>query len=262
MIEELKGIGKEKEKIGTKDNIARLIELENEVMNFKDIVSLTGDIVRAYKKISQLDIPKFNAVELESYLRISENIFPSMLDRMAIMKGLYSGYLLSTLTARNKKKRKNTAFHLDGHGARFDYLFFSAKTIDKLVITNFKGKGICSHAGRAGSLNTLIVDRCEGGDIGYNIGYDKGRIGLVAMINSTEEGISFFESNKNCDVLIYKKGRFNYWVKSSDKIKRVDYDNAFVKLLHGINEKSDSKQYSKEMISTYQMMKKRKKNDD
>ncbi|MBT5022780.1 hypothetical protein HOK51_07810 [Candidatus Woesearchaeota archaeon] len=78
------------------------------------------------------------------------------------LMGLYSGWLLSTLTRKNKKQNKSTLFYIDGQGMKFDYLFYNANCIDWLIVDNFKGNHLCNMIGREkGSVNLAAIINCE-----------------------------------------------------------------------------------------------------
>lgn len=219
MLEELKGINKEREEKGReKSTVEYLLETCNEVIQeYKTKITNNynkmQEVYQAmYKKIEK-KLPEYNEKDLTSLIFTKANNEHDKKESTAL--GLYTGILLHILTKRNQKKGKKTQFYINGKGNKFDYLFYFAKEVDELTIESFTGDNICeciaSYEGKAnkitlnnnkgnytawyagsdqGNINTLIINNNKGNDAAIFAGYDEGNINKIIINNITGENIA------------------------------------------------------------------------
>ncbi len=92
--------------------------------------------------------------------------------------GILTGVLLDILTEKERAEGREAALSIDGGGARFDMLFYGAKNIGRLFISNFTGNRICADIGRdKGKVDLVSVSFCSGDGILSGAGSSRGSCG-------------------------------------------------------------------------------------
>lgn len=90
--------------------------------------------------------------------------------------GIFTGVLLDILTEKERAQGREAAISIDGGGARFDMLFYGAKNIGRLFISNFTGNRICADiGGDKGKVGLVSVSFCSGEDILSGAGNSRGK---------------------------------------------------------------------------------------
>ena len=134
----------------------------------------------------------FSATDLESYI-LTRSFNYDFKQPESLVVGMYSGCLLSRLTQENYSKNKSTDLRLCGGNSNFDYLFFCAKTVDKLFIDSFVGSHICSHLSNKGTLNLVSLTNCKGDWFLNNINPAQGNPKLYVLVNHVGSNASVGE---------------------------------------------------------------------
>lgn len=134
----------------------------------------------------------FQEDDIKEYVFSNLNRDDAISEKMIL--GMYTGFLLDILTRRNKSKDnakgKRTRIYINGHGSRFDYLFFFAKTIDELIVDNFRGDSICSFIGSYyGRTNSIALLNIIGDGTASNIASNHGKVEQVISINNNGKGL-------------------------------------------------------------------------
>lgn len=242
-FDSLKGIGSEKEVNGGDENPAiNLLEMEKLTFELyfseweKKFLSDDEEDEKEYMKKfytsldSSLKIGKFDEKDLESYLMMSNGeLFE---DHSVLLRGIYSGYLLTLLTRRNREENKSTSFYFNGHGKEYHCLFCCAKDVDSVIIDNFCGDAVgTAIGGFGGNANSILFYNCKGDGLGVGIG-SEGNCGLVSFVKCEGEsmgveigiegkiGVAFASNCKGFDLLgsgLFKKGKAGVlWVTDNE----------------------------------------------
>ncbi len=162
---------------------------------------LMGSMYKHFKE--ELKNVDYTEEDIKSF--IFANINRKLTEDEAKVLGLYTGCLLSILTDKNKAQNKPTKLYIDGGGARFDYLFHSARHVDELIVDNFEGISPCNGVGEDGYANLVAITNCKGDNIGIELGAN-GKLGLVILVNNEDDEGSITAASKkgNADMyLIY-----------------------------------------------------------
>ena len=94
--------------------------------------------------IKELKETSLTEQDIKEFVLATSNIeMPSIDHRVAL--GIYSGCLLTLLAERNKREGKETKFHINGHGNRFDYLFIGVNGLDEIIVQRFSGDDILNN---------------------------------------------------------------------------------------------------------------------
>lgn len=169
-FDNLKGIQKEREvKDRKKTNLEYLLEAEKVIVEKYskgitkfDVGALSEKICPVLNKEvkKNLEYINFNKEDIKDLIFAKVNNDYNVYETQVL--GAYTGCLLNLLTERNQKDGKRTKLYINGHGNRFDYLFFRTTNIDELIINNFVGDWIGSHAGETGKINFLCGLNIDG----------------------------------------------------------------------------------------------------
>lgn len=80
--------------------------------------------------------------------------------------GIFAGVLLDLLTEKERRAGRETVISIDGGGARFDMLFYGARNVGRLFLSNFNGDMICADiGGGTGRVELVSVAFCSGDGI-------------------------------------------------------------------------------------------------
>ncbi|MFC1697761.1 hypothetical protein ACFL1H_05485 [Nanoarchaeota archaeon] len=95
--------------------------------------------------------------------------------------GGYTGILLHLLNCRYD----NLSFYINGHGMEYDHLFHYAKTVDELIVDNFKGREICNGLGHVrGYVNTFMAVNCDVTSSFAHIPFIRSKAGSIIIVNN------------------------------------------------------------------------------
>ena len=117
-----------------------------------------------YKSLTEFldDKIKFNFKESDLEFFIYANCNQDYSSAEYGLMGMFSGWLLSTLTKRNKQKNKPTTFYINGRGMTFNHLFLRANEIDELIVDNFRGDYLCNRLGHIdGNVDLAAIINCS-----------------------------------------------------------------------------------------------------
>ncbi|MBT5022815.1 hypothetical protein HOK51_07990 [Candidatus Woesearchaeota archaeon] len=165
-LKKLKGIKPKGVKTNQSSKLKKLIDLcDSSIEKYyssssnKSMRNFVGaDLTKEYtligREIEQSKI-EFNENELIDFIFSKAN--SDLDDRCSKLLGTFTSCLLHLLTARNNYKQIHTRVYIDGDGSSFDYLFYGARNVDRLIIDNFVGKNIACNVGYMdGSANVLV----------------------------------------------------------------------------------------------------------
>lgn len=189
-FDQLKWIGKEKDKKMKDNNLEILIDLFRFARDDTvcDLADLEEDPVEVYERmvkfvrkstwnskiITELSLKDFVNVNFDSSYCVDEKI----------ILGIFTGCLLTLLTEYNRREKKRTRVVIDGHGRGFDHLFSCARYVDELVLKNLKGSRICSNvASHNGKANAIVIDGVKGEEVLIEAGGLGGRIKGISLTN-------------------------------------------------------------------------------
>ncbi|MFC1698251.1 hypothetical protein ACFL1H_08000, partial [Nanoarchaeota archaeon] len=203
--------GEEREIIIPKSNaVDKLNDVYNEIdldyIDWEKYLTIIKDELNNKIKpiLNKID---YNNDDLKSFIYSKCNLYK---DEYPVL-GYFTGILLETLTERNKDNH----FYINGHGQRFDYLFYFTKYVDKLIIENFQGDFIGNYIGFKGEVNLLIMNNIHGDDIAQGM-CNNGTFNTMFVTNSGDN-VFFTYTGLKC------KG--NIFAAINNKIGWVDNGN-------------------------------------
>ena len=241
MFEELKGIqGVRNVKPVIKGNLEKLVELGSQLE--RDFENRTYFIFEKrpelYERVKKADI-EYDEQDIQSLVVA----LSSQETQNPIVRGVYTGALVSLLTEKNNKEGRRTIVKLDLAGSEFPYLCARAKYADVLMIKNVKGDSIgrdisCNHGragivilqdiigeyaglymirnyGQAGIISAKNIESNYVGDCGnYDILDNKGK--YSSQIREFTDGMikKYSESRMTFEELMEEIGKFTKGIKS------------------------------------------------
>jgi len=130
----------------------------------------------------------FTDDDIKSYVMAKANNDNEWNESQAL--GAYTGALLQLFTERNRLQGKPTVFYINGNGIRFDYLFFYAREIERLIVENFIGDNICRSIGISsnGFTNQVIGINITGNYVLASIGKLRGSIEQIIGVGIKGNG--------------------------------------------------------------------------
>ncbi len=184
--------GREKTTLEELDEVSKVILKECSVypLGWVDVDLSVSDTCykRMYGKAEKIlkDI-EFDALDIDSYIFSRINIDLDPIDETN--RGMFTGCLLEILTKRRRKQGLGTRFYINGHGAKFPYLFLFAKHVDELVVDGFKGSSVCSFVGSYnGSANLVAAVNCAGNSLD-RVGYQGGDCGIILAVKDSSPNL-------------------------------------------------------------------------
>ena len=203
MFEELKGIqGVRNVKPVIKGNLEKLVELGSQLE--RDFENRTYFIFEKrpelYERVKKADI-EYDEQDIQSLVVA----LSSQETQNPIVRGVYTGALVSLLTEKNNKEGRRTIVKLDIAGSEFPYLCARAKYADVLMIKNVKGDSIgrdisCNH-GRAG---IVILQDIIGDYAGWCMAMNQGQAGIIILqdINGDNAGDGISADHGQAGIII------------------------------------------------------------
>jgi len=95
-----------------------------------------------------------------------------------LVKGIFSGMLVSILTNFNQSKKIRTTLEFNGEGNLYNYLFYGLNCVDELIVKNLRGKECCSYSASNGNIQEAFFENIKGSECGNRIG-KSGYIGKI-----------------------------------------------------------------------------------
>jgi len=131
---------------------------------------------------------EFNETDLVNFVHARAN------GKGTLREGMYTGILLELLTERNDGKLR---LHLDGDGQEFNNLFYHARNVDEVIVEKFKGDNICSRIGiDKGKAGLVMIMNCEGDSIAEEVASHNSEIEKLILLNNEGYGVGFGAGNE------------------------------------------------------------------